>query len=54
MVQYRQRFDVNKNVQDLIKAKRLLIAGEEELKIAMKDHTENFNCKFNENKIRHS
>lgn len=45
MVEYRARFDANKNVQDLMKAKRLLIAGEEELKKAMYWHTENFNCK---------
>jgi len=46
MVEYRTRFDTNKNVQDLMKAKRLLIAGEEELKKAMYWHTENFNCKY--------
>lgn len=46
MVEYRARFDKNKNVQDLMKAKRLLIAGEEELKKAMYWHTENFNCKY--------
>ena len=46
MVEYRARFDTNKNVQDLMKAKRLLIAGEEELKKAMYWHTENFNCKY--------
>lgn len=45
MVEYRARFDANKNVQDLMKAKRLLIAGEEELKKAMHRHTDNFNCK---------
>lgn len=45
MVEYRARFDTNKNVQDLMKAKRLLIAGEEELQKAMYWHTENFNCK---------
>jgi hypothetical protein len=45
MVEYRARFDTNKNVQDLMKAKRLLISGEEELKKAMYWHTENFNCK---------
>ena len=45
MVEYRARFDANKNVQDLMKAKRLLIAGEEELKKSMYWHTENFNCK---------
>jgi hypothetical protein len=45
MVEYRARFDANKNVQDLMKAKRLLISGEEELKKAMYWHTENFNCK---------
>jgi len=45
MVEYRARFDANKNVQDLMKAKRLLIEGEEELKKAMYWHTENFNCK---------
>lgn len=44
MVEYRARFDTNKNVQDLMKAKRLLIAGEDELKKAMYWHTENFNC----------
>jgi len=32
MVEYRARFDANKNVQDLMKAKQLLISGEEELK----------------------
>ena len=46
MVEYRARFDANKNVQDLMKAKRLLIAGEEELKKAMYWHTENFNCNY--------
>lgn len=46
MVEYRARFDKNKNVQDLMKAKRLLIEGEEELKKAMYWHTENFNCKY--------
>ncbi len=46
MVEYRARFDANKNVQDLMKAKRLLIAGEEEFKKAMYWHTENFNCKY--------
>ena len=45
MVEYRARFDANKNVQDLMKAKRLLISGEEELHKAMYWHTENFNCK---------
>jgi hypothetical protein len=45
MVEYRARFDANKNVQDLMKAKRLLISGEEEFKKAMYWHTENFNCK---------
>jgi PhoPQ-activated pathogenicity-related protein len=45
MVEYRARFDANKNVQDLMKAKRLLISGEEELKKAMYWHTDNFNCK---------
>jgi len=50
MVEYRARFDANKNVQDLMKAKRLLIAGEEELKKAMYWHTENFNCKHFINK----
>ena len=44
MVEYRARFDANKNVQDLMKAKRQLIAGEEEYKKAMYWHTENFNC----------
>ncbi|CAF0729271.1 unnamed protein product [Adineta ricciae] len=43
MVEYRARFDANKNVQDLMKAKRQLIAGEEEFKKAMYWHTENFN-----------
>jgi hypothetical protein len=46
MVEYRARFDGNKNVQDLMKAKRLLISGEEELKKAMHWHTDNFNCKY--------
>ncbi len=46
MVEYRARFDANKNVQDLMKAKRLLIAGEAELKKAMYWHTENFNCNY--------
>jgi hypothetical protein len=46
MVEYRARFDANKNVQDLMKAKRLLIAGEEEFKNAMYWHTENVNCKY--------
>ena len=50
MVEYRARFDANKNVQDLMKAKRLLIAGEEELKKAMYWHTENFNCESKNNK----
>ncbi len=45
MVEYRARFDTNKNIQDLMKAKRVLISGEEELKKAMYWHTENFNCK---------
>ena len=45
MVEFRARFDTNKNVQDLMKAKRLLVSGEEELKKAMYWHTENFNCK---------
>lgn len=45
IVEYRARFDANKDVQDLMKAKRLLIAGEEELKKAMRWHTDNFNCK---------
>jgi hypothetical protein len=35
IVEYRAHFDANKNVQDLMKAKRLLISGEEELKNAM-------------------
>ena len=48
MVDYPARFDTNKNVQDLVKATRLLISGEEELKKAMYWHTENFNCKFDE------
>jgi hypothetical protein len=46
MVEYRARFDANKNVQDLMKAKRLLISGEEELKNAMYWHSENFNCMY--------
>jgi len=46
MVEYRAQFDANKNVQDLMKAKRLLIAGEAELKKAMYWHTENFNCNY--------
>ena len=46
MVEYRARFDANKKVQDLMRAKRLLIAGEDELKKAMYWHTENFNCKI--------
>jgi hypothetical protein len=48
MVEYRARFDTNMNVQDLMKAKRLLISGEEELKKAMYWHTENFNCKLDD------
>jgi len=53
MVEYRARFDANKNVQDLMKAKRLLIEGEEELKKAMTRHTENFNCKSTLFSFRH-
>jgi hypothetical protein len=52
MVEFRARFDANKNVQDLMKAKRLLIAGEEELKKAMYWHTENFNCMYNNKNIQ--
>jgi hypothetical protein len=35
MGEYRARFDAYKKVQDLMKTKRLLIAGEEKLKKAM-------------------
>jgi hypothetical protein len=55
MVEYRARFDASKNVKDLMKAKRLLIAGEDELKKAMYWHTDNFNCKnftCTENELR--
>ena len=53
MVEYRARFDANKSVQDLMKAKRLLIAGEEELKKAMSRHRTNFNCKKFYMKTKH-
>ena len=33
--EYRARFDINRSVQDLMKAKRLRIGGEGELKTAM-------------------
>jgi hypothetical protein len=33
MVEYRARFDTNKNLQDLMKAKRLLISGKEEIDV---------------------
>jgi hypothetical protein len=46
MVEYRARFDANKNVKDLMKAKRLLISGEDELKKGMYWHTDNFNCTY--------